>query len=224
MRVLLVEDEKPVREMIASVLDESNFTVDETDNGQTALQMVQKTEYDCLILDLKIPGMTGMQLIASMRTIGIQTPVLVISSLGQIDNRVRALDMGADDFLVKDFDMQELIARVKAVSRRKSSNRRNILKCRDVMIDTSTMEVQRQGKEILLTKTELKLLIILLEHKGSVVTRDMLLEKVWGRKRTEVQSNSIDVHIKSLRKAIDKPFSGEPLVETVRGYGYIVRE
>jgi len=224
MKVLVVEDEKFLLEDVQADLEEHKFTVDTAMDGETALSKARKNNYDVILLDLKLPKMSGFQVLSGLRMVGVKTPVLVMSAIKSTDDKVRVLDMGADDYIVKNFDNRELIARTKAMMRRGTTVKRNILKCQDVIINLSNMTVSRRGKNISLTKTELGILVELFRKKGDVVSREHLLENVWGEKEGRVRSNSVDVHMKTLRQKVEKKNTEKPLIETVRGYGYRVMD
>ncbi len=224
MKVLLVEDENNLLELATQSLEKAGFTVDTATDGQTAFDKAQSISYDLILLDIKLPQKNGFDVIAQMRALGNNTPILVVSNCADVADRVHGLNLGADDYLVKNGAMEELVARCFAVVRRQHHSRRNILKCKDIVINFDDMSVYRGGKLVQLSKKELGILIELVRNKNRIVSRRDIVEKVWGDRDMPVTSNTIDVHIRTLRNKIDRPFGPtKPVIHTIRGFGYTMR-
>ena len=218
MRILIVEDDTDAATYIAKALGEAGHVVDMAANGEDALEIASDS-HEVLIVDRMMPKLDGIQLVEYLRGDGVVTPVLFLSALGKVDDRVEGLRAGGDDYLVKPFAMAELIARVEALGRRKGTPETQIkLVCGDLEMDLITRDVRRGESKIDLQPREFKLLEYLMRNASRVVTRTMLLENVWGY-HFDPQTNVIDVHISRLRGKIDKGFD-KPLLETVRGAGY----
>lgn len=224
MRILVVEDDQEVAEYLKKGLEESGYTVDHAVNGHDGLYMATGENYDLLIVDRMLPGLDGLALIKALRAAGRQVPVLVLSALGEVDDRVEGLRAGSDDYLTKPFSFSELLARIEALLRRgqMTSDVVTELKVADLEMDLLSRTVRRAGQEIDLQPREFRLLEYFMRHAGQVLTRTMLLEKVWDY-HFDPQTNVIDVHVSRLRAKIDKNFD-RPLIHTVRGAGYILRE
>jgi two-component system OmpR family response regulator len=218
MRILVVEDDKDAASYIAKALGEAGHVVDVADNGEDALGIASE-HHEVMIVDRMMPKLDGLQMVEQLRAQGVTTPVLFLSALGKVDDRVAGLRAGGDDYLVKPFAMAELLARVEALGRRKGApDAQTRLTCGDLEMDLISREVTRGGRKIDLQPREFKLLEYLLRNAGRVVTRSMLLENVWDY-HFDPQTNVIDVHISRLRGKIDKEFDSQ-LLETVRGAGY----
>jgi len=218
MRILVVEDDKDAASYIAKALGEAGHVVDVADNGEDALGLANEA-HEVMIVDRMMPKLDGIAMVEQLRAQGSATPVLFLSALGKVDDRVAGLQAGGDDYLVKPFAMAELLARVEALGRRKGApETQTKLTCGDLEMDLISRDVTRSGQQIDLQPREFKLLEYLLRNAGRVVTRSMLLENVWDY-HFDPQTNVIDVHISRLRGKIDKGFD-VPLLETVRGAGY----
>jgi two-component system, OmpR family, response regulator len=220
MKILLVEDNPRVAQFVAKGLREAGHTIDYAGNGRDGLFLASSERYDVMILDRMLPGgIDGLGIVEALRKTGNKTPILILSALGEVDDRIRGLRAGGDDYLSKPFAFGELAARVDALMRR-SQNRRpeTVLTVGDLHMDLLTRAVTRAGKAIHLQPREFKLLEYLMRHTEQVVTRAMLLENVWDY-RFDPQSNVIDTHISKLRYKIDAGFD-TPLLRTVRGIGY----
>lgn len=224
MRLLIIEDDKQVSAYIAKGMKEAGHTVDSADNGKDGLFLATTEDYDALIVDRMLPELDGLSIIKTIRGAGNQTPALILSALGDVDDRVKGLRSGGDDYLVKPFAFAELLARVEIMAQRASRNHGETqvttLNAADLTLDLLSRKVTRGGKNIDLQSTEFRLLEYLMKHKGQVVTRTMLLEHVWDY-HFDPQTNVIDVHISRLRAKIDKDFE-TPILKTVRGAGYII--
>ena len=219
MRILVVEDDDIAAEYVRKGLMEAGHVVDLAPDGELGLEMARATDYDAMILDRMLPKRDGMSVLAEMRDDGDKTPVLILSALGEVDQKVEGLRAGGDDYLAKPYSFTELLARVEAIGRRSDPTAAvTKLKCGDLEMDLLARTVKRSGKNILLQPREFRLLECLMRNAGRVVTRTMLLEKVWDY-HFDPQTNVIDVHISRLRGKIDKEFE-EPLLHTVRGAGY----
>ena len=223
MHILLVEDDRQTANFLQKGLTETGYVVDWADNGEDGLHLANNSQYDALIVDRMLPKRDGLSLIQSLRSQGNQTPVLILSALGEVDNRVEGLRAGGDDYLVKPYAFSELLARLQALMRRSQpTQEQTILKLRDLEMDLLKRRVTRAGTVINLQPREFVLLEYLMRHAGQAVTRTMLLEKVWDY-HFDPQTNVIDVHISRLRSKIDKDFD-VPLLHTVRGAGYLLHD
>jgi two-component system, OmpR family, response regulator len=223
MKLLVIEDDREAAAYIAKGLSESGYVVDLAPDGRTGLFMASSGSYDALIVDRMLPGMDGLVLVTALRAAEIRTPVLILSALGAVDDRVKGLRAGGDDYLAKPFAFAELLARLEALLRRGSTaaSQPTRLKVGDLEMDLLTRNVSRDGQEIELLPREFHLLEFLMRHAGQVVTRTMLLENVWDY-HFDPQTNVIDVHVSRLRQKIDKGFT-KPMLHTIRGAGYSLR-
>ncbi len=225
MKVLIIEDDQNVCAYIAKGLSEAGHITDTADNGKDGLFLAQSEKYDALIIDRMLPELDGLSVIQELRGSGHLTPILILSALGDVDDRVKGLRSGGDDYLVKPFAFAELLARIEILARRTQSTNSNgtdtVLTTGDLELDLLTRKVRRSQKTIELQSREFNLLEYMLRHKGQVVTRTMLLEAVWDY-HFDPQTNVIDVHISRLRKKIDD--QGGKIIKTVRGAGYIIED
>ena len=221
VKILLVEDDRETAEYIAKGLREHGHVVDKTDNGRDGLYMATGEPYDVMIVDRNLPKMDGLSLVKAARTSGTKTPVLFLTTMGGVDDRVAGLEAGADDYLVKPFAFAELLARVGALARRPPLMATTALSVGDLEVDLLSRTVVRGGKRIELLAQEFKILEYLMRHAGEIVTRTMLLEKVWDF-HFDPKTNIVETHISRLRSKIDKGFE-KPLLHTVRGAGYVIR-
>ena len=222
MRILVIEDDRETASYMAKGLTESGHAVDVASSGSDGLLMAASTAYDALVVDRMLPGLDGLGVVQTLRATGNQTPVLFLSALGAVDDRVKGLRAGGDDYLVKPFAFSELLARLEALARRRGGQAAQTrLKVGDLEMDLLTRKVTRQDRPIDLQPREFQLLETLMRHPGQVMTRTMLLEKVWNYS-FDPQTNVIDVHISRLRHKIGKGFE-LPLIHTVRGAGYCLR-
>ena len=219
MRILIVEDDLEAADAMERGLTEAGNVCSRAADGEEGLTAARDGEFDVMIVDRMMPRMNGVQLIETIRREGDQTPVLFLSALGEVGDRVAGLQAGGDDYLVKPYAFAELIARVEALSRRRETGSvQTLLKVGELEMDLIGRAVHRQGKEIDLQPREFQLLEFMMRHAGQSVTRTMLLEKVWEY-HFDPQTNVIDVHISRLRSKIDKGFD-RPMLQTVRGAGY----
>jgi two-component system OmpR family response regulator len=223
MRLLVIEDDLETADYLRRGLGEIGHVADHAATGPDGLVMARDGGYDALIVDRMLPGLDGLTVIQNLREQNVHTPVLILSALGKVDDRVRGLEAGGDDYLVKPFAFSELLARLEALVRRAGSEDRitTELKVADLEMDLLSRTVTRAGKSIELQPREFRLLEYLMRHSGHVVTRTMLLEGVWDY-HFDPQTNVIDVHISRLRAKIDKGFD-PPLLHTIRGAGYALR-
>jgi two-component system, OmpR family, response regulator len=219
MRILVIEDDKEAAAYLVKGLSESGHRVDLAEHGRTGLDVARRETFDAMIIDRMLPGIDGLSIIAALRAANNLTPVLVLSALDDVDERVKGLRAGCDDYLGKPFAFSELIARLEALTRRSSAETR--LHIGDLEMDLLSRTVTRGGQTIELLPREFRLLEYLMRHAGHIVTRTMLLEKVWDH-HFDPQTNVIDVHVSRLRQKIDKGFDN-PLLQTIRGAGYSLR-
>ncbi|MFI5321504.1 MAG: response regulator transcription factor [Myxococcota bacterium] len=222
MKVLYVEDDGEARELIARFLGEAGLSVETAHDGRLGLERALARAYDALVLDVKLPGMDGFEIIRRIRAAGVSTPVLCLTALGEVASRVRGLELGADDYLAKPFALAELLARIRALVRRRERPLASRMQVGDLCVDISAHQVRRAGKTIVLTPREFDLLAYLMRNEGSVVSRQMIVERVWGE-GFDSYSNAIDVHVNNLRNKVDKPFELR-LIHTLKGVGYVVED
>jgi two-component system OmpR family response regulator len=223
MRVLVIEDDPETLDYIVRGLAEAGHIVDRASNGKDGLFLALEQSFDVLVIDRMLPELDGLSIIQTLRSSERTTPILILSALGEVDDRVEGLRKGGDDYLVKPFAFSELLARLEALVRRSDAEAiETHLKVGDLEMDLLKREVRRAGKSIELQPREYRLLEYLVRHAGQVVTRTMLLEKVWDY-HFDPQTNVIDVHVSRLRGKIDKGFD-TPLIHTVRGAGYVLRQ
>lgn len=223
MRVLVIEDDRETAQFLLKALKESGHSADTAADGETGLSMARDGGYDVLVIDRMLPKRDGLSVIETLRGEGMRVPVLVLSALGSVDDRVKGLRAGGDDYLTKPFAFSELLARIEALGRRaepETQITRYVVG--DLVLDRLSHKVIRGGETITLQAREFRLLEYLMRHAGQVVTRTMLLEHVWDY-HFDPQTNVIDVHISRLRAKIDKGFP-QPILHTVRGAGYVVRD
>jgi two-component system OmpR family response regulator len=223
MRVLVIEDDKETALFLQKSLKENGHTADLAADGEAGLALATDVAYDVLIVDRMLPRLDGLSVIKSLRAEGNRTPVLILSALGEVDDRVKGLRAGGDDYLTKPYAYSELLARVEALGRRTAPEEQQTrIAVGDLVLDRLSHRVTRGGEHILLQPREYRLLEYLMQHAGQVVTRTMLLEHVWDY-HFDPQTNVIDVHVSRLRAKIDKNFD-KPLLHTVRGAGYTIRD
>ena len=223
MRLLIIEDDRDAADYLVKAFREVGHMADLATDGEDGLALSQTGQYDVLIVDRMLPKRDGLSVIAALRAASNETPALILSALGQVDDRVKGLRAGGDDYLAKPYAFAELLARVEVLSRRRGGRaEETVYRVADLELDRLSHRVSRGGEEIVLQPREFRLLEYLMKHAGQVVTRTMLLENVWDY-HFDPQTNVIDVHISRLRAKIDKGFT-PPLLHTVRGAGYIVRD
>ena len=221
MRILIAEDERDLNEMIRKKLTSEGYSVDTCYDGEDALAYLDVTEYDGVILDIMMPGRDGLQVLREMRRKGIHTPVMFLTARDSIEDRVKGLDAGATDYVVKPFSFKELMARVRAMTREKYGTSSSILQVGDLTMDTASQKVARGERNIDLSAKEYALLRYMMTNSGIVLSRDMIEDHVWNYDY-EGGTNVVDVYIRYLRRKIDEG-EEKKLIQTVRGRGYVVR-
>ncbi|OGM26549.1 DNA-binding response regulator [Candidatus Woesebacteria bacterium RIFCSPHIGHO2_02_FULL_38_9] len=220
MRILVVEDEHKIANSIKKGLEQESYAVDVVYNGTEGYDLASSEEYDVIILDLMLPGMNGMEICKKLRESKIHTPVLILTAKGELTDKVSGLNTGADDYMVKPFAFSELVARIKALTRRPKQSLSTTLMCDDLTLNTLTYEVKRAGKEIFLSRKEFSLLEYLMRHPDRILSKDQIIQHVWNYE-SDILPNTVEVYIGYLRNKIDKPFkSSISLLHTSRGFGY----
>lgn len=222
MRVLVVEDEKKTASFVRKALQAEGFAVDVCHNGGDALAAVKATPFDVVVLDIMLPGRDGLSVLKQLRERKNSTPVLLLSARGEVNERVEGLNLGADDYLPKPFELAELVARVRALTRRGGENKSTVLRVADLTLDTVSHQAQRDEKKIELTAREYRLLEFLMRSPGQLCGRMTIIEKVWDY-NFDPGTNLVDVYIRRLREKIDADFETK-LLHTVRGTGYVLKE
>ncbi len=224
MRILLVDDEYSLQEQIKKLLEDQRYIVETAKDGDEALEKVTENTFDIIILDIMMPKIDGLTVLRQLRKAKIDTRVLLLTARGDAQDKVKGLDLGADDYLSKPFSQDELLARVRALLRRSGSASETLLKCHDLLLDTVSRTVTRKAQPVDLTPREFSLLEFLLYNKNRVVSRFSLAEHVWGDDFDPFSmSNFMDVHVKNLRRKIGDG-EHEKIIQTVRGIGYIIRD
>ena len=222
MRVLVVDDEPAVRQSLERALALEGYQVELAEDGRAALERLEDSCHDAVILDLLLPGIDGVEVCRRLRRTGDRTPILMLTARDRVQSRVEGLDAGADDYLVKPFALEELLSRLRALGRRRGGDPGEVLRYRDLSLEPSRHVVRRGSREIELTRTEFLLLEILIRHPRQVLTRGQIFEEVWGYDFGP-SSNSLEVYIGYLRRKTEA--AGEPrLIQTVRGVGYVLRD
>lgn len=219
MRALIVEDEKDIQRYLKQSLEDAGFAVDAETNGAKGSFLANTNDYDIAVLDMRLPDMTGLEICESLRKKGRQFPVLILTVVSDTDSKVEALNAGADDYLTKPFDIDELLARTRALLRRHQQIVGEQINFGELSLDTRAHRVEYSGKTIKLTKKEFSVLEYFMRNPGTLLTRNMILDHVWDME-TDPFSNSVDVHVRSLRRKLTKVRCPEETIETVRGYGY----
>lgn len=218
-RLLVVEDDRSTRDYVANGFAELGWTVEREGDGRDGLELARQGPFDLIILDRNLPGLDGLELLKTIRGAAIDTPVIILSAVAQVDERVKGLRAGGDDYVTKPFHFSELHARADVVLKRKAPDMaQSVFSCADLAVDVATRRVTRAGRDVPLLPREFKLLEYFLRHKEQVVTRTMLLEHVWDY-NNEPHAGIIDTHVSRLRRKIDDGFDA-PLLHTVRGVGY----
>lgn len=221
MRVMVVEDQKSLNKVVSEKLKKEGFAVDSCFAGDEAEEYLTCAEYDAVILDVMLPGISGMELLRRMRAKDDKTPVLLLTALGAVENRIEGLNAGSDDYLVKPFDLEELVARVRAIIRRTTKQAANVLTVEDLRLDSDAKTVKRGDREIRLTSKEFSILEYLMQNRGKVMTRGQILEHIWNYDYAG-GSNVVDVYMHNIRKKVDEKMP-EKRIHTVQGMGYTVR-
>ncbi|MGV8893957.1 MAG: response regulator [Burkholderiaceae bacterium] len=218
MRLLVVEDDALLGQGIEAGLKQTGFTVDRAVDGRSAALALDAVDYELLVLDLGLPGMSGLDLLKSLRSKGRDIPVLILTARDTVQDRVAGLNAGADDYLIKPFDLAELVARIRALLRRAHGRSVALIQHGNLQLDPASLQVTQDGQSIQLSARECAILVDLLEHKGTALSRARLEESLYGWNE-EVESNAIEVHIHNLRKKL-----GDQLIKTIRGVGYLIRK
>lgn len=221
MRILVVEDEKDMNRIIVEKLESENYSVDYCYDGRAALEYIELAEYDGVILDVMLPEMDGFEVLRRLRRAGNQTPVLLLSARSATKDKVQGLDEGADDYMVKPFDFEELMARLRVLVRKQKSVKENIYRCGDLEMNINEQKVTREGKEISLSPKEFSILLYLVRNQNIVVSREQIESNVWSL-QNETSSNVVDVYIRYLRRKIDEEFECK-MIQTIRGVGYMLK-
>ena len=222
MRILVIEDEKKVASFIKKGLEEEHYAVDTAHDGETGLYLSENNEYDLIVLDLMIPKIDGLEVLRRTRTNKNNVPILVLTARDSVEDIVRGLDSGCDDYLTKPFEFVEFLARIRALLRREKTEKEPVLKIRDLTLSLVTHKVTRQGKEIELTSKEYALLEYFMRNPDKILTRTMISEHVWDYDFDSL-TNVVDVYVNYLRKKVDKGFEHK-LIHTIRGVGYLMRK
>lgn len=220
MHILVIEDEKKTAAFLRKGLTEENFTVDVSENGREGLELALTREYDLILLDVMLPGIDGWETLKRLRERGKETPVIMLTVLGEVEDRVKGLELGADDYLTKPFAFSELLARIHTIMRRGPVRTPEVLRVGDLEIDFMAHRVTRAGTRIDLTPKEFALLSLLARRNGEVMTRTRIGERIWDI-GFESDTNVVDVHMRRLRAKVDDPYE-KKLIHTVRGVGYVL--
>jgi len=222
MRILLVEDEKDLSNAIKEGLEDNFFTVDQAFDGEEAIDKIEiERSYDLIIVDIMIPKIDGIKLLKMIREKEIKTPILMLTAKNGIDYKVNSFDLGADDYLTKPFDFRELLARIKSLIRRDKETKTNIIKIKNILIDTSKNKVYKNGKLIELTKKEYQILLYLSMNKGKIVSKEELENHLWDE-NSELWSDTLRTHVKNLRRKIEN--KNENIIKTIKGIGFEIDE
>lgn len=222
MRILVVEDEQKIASFIKTGLELETWAVDIASNGESGLDLATSESYDVIVLDLMLPKVSGVDVCRELRQTDNHTPVLILTAKGATDDKVQCLNIGADDYLVKPFVFEELVARIRALSRRPAQQIRSIYKIKDLEMDTIKKQVTRDDTKINLSKREFALLEFLLKNAGTVKSKDEIVQNIWSYE-DDILPNTVEVYVNYIREKIDKPFPNcKPLISTVRGHGYMI--
>lgn len=220
MKILIIEDDPTLSRNIQEALTAEDYVVENVYDGLLAERMLQKNAYDCVIMDVNLPGKNGYGLLQSFREYNEQTPVIMLTAFGELEDKVKGFDVGADDYLTKPFYMRELLLRIQSLLKRNhlSGEKKNVISADDILINLGKKKVERQGQEITLTPREFQILVKLCETPGELVSKNDLIKEIWGS-ALDVNTNTIEVYINFLRNKLDKPF-GKNSIKTKIGYGY----
>lgn len=221
MRILIVEDEKDLNRVIVKKLTSEGYTIDSCYNGEEALDYIETAEYDAIIMDIMMPKKNGYEVVTQLRSVGNSTPILFLTAMDTIADKVKGLDIGANDYLVKPFVFDELMARIRVLTRKISNNQTNVYQLADLTVDISAHTVERNGIKINLSSKEYSVLEYMIRNKGKVLSREKIENNVWNFDYVG-GTNAVDVYIRYLRKKIDENYSVK-LIHTVRGSGYVLR-
>lgn len=220
MKILVIEDDVKIASSIKRGLEQESYNVEIASDGESGFDMATMSNYDVILLDLMLPKIDGLTVCKMLREEDVHTPILMLTAKSEVEDKVIGLDSGADDYLAKPFSFDELVARIHALSRRPQKTQPTILKLDSLSIDTSVFKVMRDGKEIVLSKTEYMLLLYLLKNAHQTLTKQRIVDHVW-KFDADVLPNTVEVYIGYLRNKIDKPFpKSKKLIRTIRGFGY----
>lgn len=222
MKILIVEDEAKTSAYLAKGLSESGYTVDCSGSGEEGFQLAKQGGFDLLILDVMLPGKDGWSVLSDLRRLGAKLPILLLTARDAVEDRVKGLEAGADDYLVKPFAFSELLARVRSLLRRGPARQPEVLRIADLEIDPVRHKAQRSGRRLDLTPKEFSLLYLLASRSGDVLSRTLLAEQVWDM-NFDSDTNVVDVHVRRLRSKVDDPFD-KKIIHTVRGVGYVLED
>jgi DNA-binding response OmpR family regulator len=224
MKILIVEDEHLIANSIKKGLEQEKYTVDIAFDGLEGYDLASSGDYDLILLDLMLPGLDGLSICKKLRQENNHTPILMLTAKSQLEDKIIGLNSGADDYLTKPFAFEELLARIRALSRRPQKINGKILTVGDLSLDAVTYEVKRGNKNIQLSSKEFSLLECLLRHANQILNKDQLIQYVWSYE-SDILPNTVEVYIRNLRQKIDIPFKGkEPLIKTIRGFGYKISD
>jgi len=221
MRILIIEDDPTLNKNIRQAIEAENWIPESVFDGQLAERILKRFQFDCIIMDINLPGINGFELCKNFRTYNSSTPVLMLTAFSELEDKVKGFDCGADDYLTKPFFMRELILRIQSLLKRSNSGiakEKEIITAGDIRINSNQKRVFRENKEISLTPREYEILLILCQSAGEVISKKQLMEKIWGT-AFDTNTNTIEVYINFLRNKIDKPF-GKNSIKTKVGYGY----
>lgn len=222
MRILIIEDEQKLAAAVKRALELQRYAVEVSHDGSEGFDLACAENYDLILLDGMLPSMDGVEVCRQLRAHKVETPILMLTARGQVSDKTKGLDSGADDYLVKPFSFEELFSRIRALLRRAQVSRDPVLSIADLELDPAQCTVKRSHKNIALSTKEFSILEYLLRNKGTVVSKDQIVQHVWSY-NSDILPTTVEVHIKNLRDKIEKPFGGE-LIQTVRGFGYTINE
>lgn len=222
MKILIVEDEHLIATSLKKGLEQEHYTVDIAFDGLEGYDLAASGEYDIILLDLMLPGLDGISICQKLRSENIHTPILMLTAKSQIEDKIKGFDVGADDYLTKPFAFEELLARIRALSRRPQQTTNKVLTLADLTIDTTNYQVKRGTKQIRLSSKEYSLLECLVRHAGQILNKDQLIQYVWSYE-SDILPNTVEVYIRNLRQKIDQPFK-KKLIQTIRGFGYKITD
>jgi len=224
MKLLIVEDEERIARALKKGLEEERFAVDVTHNGKEGFDMASAEEYDVIILDRMLPGMDGLHICTKLRSAHNTTPILMLTALGQVQDKVQGLTCGADDYMTKPFAFDELLARIRSLTRRPKSLIHPVLRCHDLTLNTDTYVVSRNKTPIQLSGKEFAVLSYLMRNINNIITKQQIIDHVWDFE-ADILPNTVEVTIRNIRNKIERPFSQKPkIIQTVRGFGYQINE
>lgn len=224
MKILIIEDEHLIANSIKKGLEQEKYTTDIAFDGLEGYDLASSGDYDLILLDLMLPGMDGLSICKKLRQENNHTPILMLTAKSQLEDKIIGLNSGADDYLTKPFAFEELLARIRALSRRPQKTNGKVLTVGDLSLDTITYEVKRGNKNIQLSSKEYSLLECLIRHSNQILNKDQLIQYVWSYE-SDILPNTVEVYIRNLRQKIDIPFKNKtPLIKTIRGFGYKISE